>query len=165
MSNAQSAVAAFEIHEQTEEDRRHRQSGGFDTNQVKTDVLIAEADAKLCGTYQRLFAASGLRIETAVNGLDCWTKLRSSPPDALLVDVDLLWGGSDGVLARLREDTCSASQPEVFVTGDESPEVLSRRSGVAVGRCFQKPLQIGYILDSICDVFSSDPEITYVGWV
>jgi DNA-binding response OmpR family regulator len=122
---------------------------------VKTAVLIAEADPQLCGSYERMFAGSGLRIETAADGLDCWTKLRAGSPDALMVDVGLLWGGSDGVLARLREDSDAAVNPEIFVTGDDSPEVLSRRAGIEVGRCFQKPLEMGTVLNSICDVFAS----------
>jgi DNA-binding response OmpR family regulator len=115
-------------------------------------VLIAEADASLCGSYERKFTGSGLRVETATDGLDCWTKLRAASPDALMVDMDLLWGGSDGVLARLRED--ATVNPVVFVTGDDSPEVLSRRAGIAVERCFQKPIEIGTVLNSMCDAFT-----------
>ena len=130
---------------------------------MRTDVLIAEADANLCGTYERMFAGSGLLVETAADGLDCWFKLGTRCPDALMIDVDLLWGGSDGVLARLREDFDEAVNPEIFVTGDDPPEILSRRAGVAVGRCFQKPLEMSTVLDSICDAFSSDAEITLLG--
>ena len=123
---------------------------------MRTDVLIAEADSNLCGSYERMFAESGLRVETATDGLDCWTKLRASAPDALIVDMDLLWGGSDGVLACLREDPGAAVNPAVFVTGDDSPEVLSRRAGIAVERCFQKPIEMGTVLSSMSDVFESD---------
>ena len=130
---------------------------------MRTDVLIAEADTNLCGAYERMFAGSGLLVETAADGLDCWSKLRARCPDALMIDVDLLWGGSDGVLARLREDSDEAVSPEIFVTGDAPPEILSKRAGVAVGRCFQKPLEISAVLDSICNAFSSDAEITFLG--
>ena len=128
---------------------------------MRTDVLIAEADAKLCMAYERMLAGSGLLIETAVDGLDCWSKLRARCPDALMIDMDLRWGGSDGVLARLREDSNVDVRPEVFVTGDESPEILSERAGVAVGRCFQKPLEMNAVLDSICEAFSYEAEVTF----
>ena len=123
---------------------------------VRTDVLIAEADANLCGSYARMFAGSGLLVETAADGLDCWSKLQASSPDALVVDIDLLWGGSDGVLACLREDTDVAVNPAVFVTGNDSPELLSRRAGIAVERCFQKPIEMGTVLNTMSDVFASD---------
>ena len=122
---------------------------------MKTDLLIAEPDAKLCGNYELMFAESGLLVETATDGLDCWSKIRTRCPDALLVDMDLLWGGSDGVLARLREDSDAADAPEIFVTGDDSPEILSKRAGIDVTRCFQKPVEIKMVLNSMCNVFAT----------
>ena len=122
---------------------------------MRADVLIAEADAKLCVTYERMFAESGLLVETARDGLDCWAKLRTRCPDALLVDMDLLWGGSDGVLARLREDSATTDAPEIFVTGDDSPEILSRRAGIDIARCFQKPVEIKMVLNSLRDIFAT----------
>ncbi len=168
MLNENLAVAPFEKLTLVEKLDFKRQMGDFTMKQssvvvMRTDVLIAEADAKLCVAYERMLAGSGLLIETAVDGLDCWSKLRARCPDALMIDMDLLWGGSDGVLARLREDSNVEVRPEVFVTGDESPEILSRRAGVAVGRCFQKPLEMSAVLDSICDAFSSEAEITFLG--
>jgi DNA-binding response OmpR family regulator len=122
---------------------------------MRTDVLIADADSQLCGFYERMFSESGLLVETASDGLDCWSKIRTRCPDALLVDMDLLWGGSDGVLARLREDSDTADKPEIFVTGDDSPENLSIRAGIAVARCFQKPLEIKKVRNSMCEVFAT----------
>ena len=122
---------------------------------MRTDVLIANADSTMCEFYERMFSEAGLLVETATDGLDCWVKIRARCPDALLVDMDLLWGGSEGVLARLREDSDAAGSPEIFVTGDDSPEVISRRAGIAVARCFQKPLEIKEVLNSMCNVFAT----------
>ena len=165
MLNENLAVAPFEKREEGDEKHQNNDVNMKQSSVVvmRTDVLIAEADAKLCVAYERMLAGSGLLIETAVDGLDCWSKLRARCPDALMIDMDLLWGGSDGVLARLREDSNVEVRPEVFVTGDESPEILSRRAGVAVGRCFQKPLEMSAVLDSICDAFSSEAEIALLG--
>jgi DNA-binding response OmpR family regulator len=125
---------------------------------LRTEVLIAESDAELRSAYEHRFAESGIHVETAVDGLDCWTKLRACTPDALMLDIDILWGGSDGVLTRLREDPSRENDPEVFVTGNDSPEILSRRVGIAVERCFQKPIEVDSVLNSICDVFAADAE-------
>ncbi len=169
MFSTNSAIAAFKkANTQAEEAVRELQRDGFDMKKVsivgmRTDVLIAEADSNLCGAYERMLAGSGLLVETAADGLDCWSKRRARCPDSLMIDMDLLWGGSDGVLARLREDSNVEVRPEVFVTGDESPEILSQRAGIAVGRCFQKPLEMSAVLDSICDAFSSEDEITFLG--
>ncbi len=114
---------------------------------MSTDLLIAEEDAELRELYDRLPFVTGCQVQTAVDGLDCWNKLRARSPDVLLINLEIPWGGGDGVLARLRED--GIELPAVFVTGDESPEVLSRRTGVPVGMCFQKPFRLSALLNLV----------------
>lgn len=118
-------------------------------------LLIAESDPELRGIYDRLSSALGMRVETSADGLDCWTKLRARRPDALVVDMEIRWGGSDGVLACLREDSDGAPAPVIFVTGDDRPDVLSRRFGIPQGQCFQKPFRFGALLDCVCAVVAA----------
>lgn len=116
---------------------------------MTTGLLIAESDAELRGIYDRISSVLGYQVETAADGLECWSKLRACSPDALVLDGDILWGGGDGVLACLREDADGAAAPPVFVTGDDAPDVLSRRFGVPTERCFQKPYRLTAILDFV----------------
>ena len=125
---------------------------------MRTDMLIAEANAELRRAYGRLFSEVGLRVETAADGLECWTKLRGCSPGALVVDMEIPWGGGDGVLARLRDDHDGAVIPVVFVTGNDPPMVLSRRAGIAVGSCFQKPFRVSTLLDSVCTELDAGTE-------
>lgn len=125
---------------------------------MTTGLLIAESDPELRGIYDRLSSVLGYNVETAADGVECWSKLRDRSPDALVLDVDILWGGGDGVLACLREDADSAEAPAVFVTGDDAPDVLSRRLGVPPGRCFQKPYRLTAILDSVRAVVAAERE-------
>jgi len=145
-----------------EEDRHHLFILHIPEIAVKTEVLIAEANSTLRSAYERKLTESGVQVETAADGLDCWTKLRAHSPVALMVDVDLLWGGSDGVLARLREDSDGLANPEVFVTGNDPPGVLSKRVGIEIERCFQKPIEISTVLHSICDVITCDAERRHI---
>lgn len=122
---------------------------------MRTGLLIAEGDTELRGMYCRLSSALGLHVEAAADGLECWTKMRAHRPDALVVDMEIRWGGSDGVLACLREDSDSAAALAIFVTGDDRPEVLSRRFGIPLGQCFQKPFRFSTLLDSVCAVVAA----------
>ena len=116
---------------------------------MRTGLLIAEADAELRGIFDRHSSALGFDVQTAADGLECWAKLQARAPDALVVDVEIPWGGGDGVLACLREHSDGTMAPAVFVTGDDRPEVLSRRFGIPLGHCFQKPFQLSRLLDSV----------------
>jgi CheY-like chemotaxis protein len=116
---------------------------------MKTGLLIAEADAEVREMFDRIANHLGFDVETAADGLDCWNKLRNSVPDVLVIDAEILWGGSDGVLSCLRDGACRTLMPDVFVIGQDRPEVLSRRFAVPVRNCFQKPFQLGVLLSFV----------------
>lgn len=116
---------------------------------MKTGLLIAEADEELRGLFDQIANQLGFDVETAADGLECWSKLRARVPDVLVVDVEIPWGGGDGVLARLREDGEGATTPTVFVMGNDRPDVLATRAGISCGRCFQKPFRLTELLDSV----------------
>jgi two-component system KDP operon response regulator KdpE len=100
---------------------------------MKQRLLIADRMAELCEIYREFLTAHGYEVDTSTNGLACLAKLRELTPAALVLDRDLLWGGGDGVLAWLREDsptpripvllTATAAAPPDMVEFNESPVV------------------------------------------
>jgi DNA-binding NtrC family response regulator len=116
---------------------------------MKPMLLIAEGDAELCEMYQRFLVKHGYKVETARNGLDCLAKLRQAMPAVLVLDRELLWGGGDGVLAWLREQT---PPPELRVvltaTGGYSADVASD-IGPPVFKFLPKPFSLMGLLDIV----------------
>ena len=121
-------------------------------------LLIAEGDLDLRSAYARLCVHRGLSADTVSDGLECLKRLAARPPDVLLVDLDILWGGGDGVVACARDGARGTIRPAIFVTGFESPHVLSRRSGVSVENCIQKPFRVGGLLDLVSAALTMDHE-------
>jgi DNA-binding response OmpR family regulator len=78
-------------------------------------VLIAESDAELAELLAMCLSENGFSVETASDGLDCLLKLRRSRPSVLVLDLELRWGGSDGILAWLNEE-CPTPYPNVILT-------------------------------------------------
>jgi DNA-binding response OmpR family regulator len=72
---------------------------------MKPALLIADSDGELCDLYSMFFTERGYEVEVAFDGLDCLEKLRRLGPVVLLLDLELRWGGADGVLAWLREQS------------------------------------------------------------
>jgi CheY-like chemotaxis protein len=98
---------------------------------MKPRFLIAHSDAGQRRRYRRLFSACGLRVFTARNGIDCLTQLGRVRPQVLLLDTQLLWGGSEGVLACLREDPALPRVRVVLLKSrlqSAAPAVLPRRA-------------------------------------
>jgi len=77
---------------------------------------MADGDAALRPVLKTYFSENGYEVETASDGLDCIRKLRQMAPTALVLDVDLCWGGSEGVLDLLRADHLFRDVP-VILTG------------------------------------------------
>ena len=88
-------------------------------------VLLAEADRELRATYAGFLADHGLRAEMADSGLQCVAKLRRQVPDLLVLDLDLPWGGGDGVLGFLHEEPQFLPNRIVLTASPESSGVLN----------------------------------------
>ena len=71
---------------------------------MKQTMLIADGDAELCDHYRNFATEHGYDVETSSDGLDCVRKLRQVTPTVLVLDMELRWGGGDGVLGWLREE-------------------------------------------------------------
>lgn len=116
---------------------------------VKPTLLIAEADAGLRDAYHLICSARGFDVQTSDNGVDCLNKLGEALPQALIVDLDIPWGGGDGVLACLRQRFVDSSRPFVIVTGVDAHREISQRTGVPSRCCFAKPFRMSAVLDLI----------------
>jgi DNA-binding response OmpR family regulator len=75
---------------------------------MKPTLLIADSDAEVCDFYQKFLTERGYEVETALDGLDCLAKLRRATPAAVVLDLELRWGGGDGVLAWLRKERATS---------------------------------------------------------
>ncbi len=91
---------------------------------MRARVVIADANEVLLAVYRAFLATEGFETVTVTNGLDCLRVLRSAAPAALVIDPEILWGGS-GVLALLREHKDFPSVPVLILT--TRPEAVTEK--------------------------------------
>jgi CheY-like chemotaxis protein len=72
---------------------------------MKPRLLAADSDPNRLWIYRGYFPTLGFDVATAGDGLECLQLLREFLPDILILSLDLTWGGADGVLAIIREET------------------------------------------------------------
>jgi CheY-like chemotaxis protein len=84
------------------------------------NVLLAGGSAAGVKAVRALFSGARLELTTAADGLDCVMKLRQIEPDVLVLEATLLWGGWDGVLARMREESDLPTPPVLLLPGSRS---------------------------------------------
>ena len=59
-------------------------------------VLLAAPEGSLRSTYRAQFAREGFCLTVVTTGLDCLRELRTAPPDVLVVESGVPWGGGTG---------------------------------------------------------------------
>ena len=81
---------------------------------MKLRLLATDPDPVLLQIYRAYFPYFGFEVVTAGDGLECLELLRDFLPDALILSLELTWGGAEGVLAIVREETAMRPIPVVL---------------------------------------------------
>jgi DNA-binding response OmpR family regulator len=114
------------------------------------DILVAEGDADLAASYWRFLGDQGFVVTIAARGTDCLTVLQHWFPAVLALDLDLPWGGAQGVLMHLRSQRSHQRLPAVILTGHIPEERLPAGLLEApVVRYLCKPLVLTELLETV----------------
>ena len=101
-------------------------------------ILVANEDRKTSGFYGDYLSRAGYRVETVNDAIACINRLRHCSPDLLLLDRQLPWGGGNGVLACLREETALARIPVILFADVVPVQELALLVVSPVVRCLEK---------------------------
>jgi DNA-binding response OmpR family regulator len=115
---------------------------------MKLSVLIAHSDRKESELLRQACLENGLRAETATGGVECLTKLHKIRPDVVVLEQNLPWGGSDGVLTVMRDLDVSSRTPVILIYDqpDEVPTELLQRPVVFL---LWKPYRFSALMECI----------------
>jgi DNA-binding response OmpR family regulator len=116
---------------------------------MKPHLLIAESDPKVADLFHLFLTRQGFDVEVAAGGLECLEKLRRFPPDILIMSNDLPWGGSDGVLALMREEMDIPKVPVVLMGTDGASRQYASSAAAPVVQYLEKPFSLARLLDIV----------------
>lgn len=94
-------------------------------------ILVVEDSITARTLLKNILEGAGYRVETAVDGLDAFGKLKEGGFDLVVSDVDMPRMNGFDLTARIRRERSLAELPVVLVTALESVE--DRERGVEVG--------------------------------
>lgn len=84
-------------------------------------VLVVEDMALSRKLFRDLLALEGHEVEEATSVEEARAALQASPPDLVLLDVQIPGGGGEALLAEIRADPRTAHLPVVAVTAFAMP--------------------------------------------
>ncbi len=112
-------------------------------------ILVGDGDQTFRDIFHRLLARHGYDVEVASGGVDCVAKLRRSFPDLLILDLNLPWGGGDGVLAWIREESPTHGVPVVLTGAADYPEEVAEIIDPPVVDYVTKPFRPSVLLEKV----------------
>ncbi|HKB02906.1 MAG TPA: hypothetical protein VKD90_11845 [Gemmataceae bacterium] len=87
-------------------------------------ILVTTTDTRLLRSLVTLLEED-CEVVAARNGLECVGKLRTAPPDLLVLVPPLLWGSESGVLAVMQEDPELRRVPVLFLAESDVLEATA----------------------------------------
>src|SRR5258706_2995170 len=94
-------------------------------------VLIVDDDPDMAGVLARMLAQRGLRAEVAADGRAALDSIAASPPDLVLLDVQMPGPNGFDICRRLKGQEATALLPVVLITALEDHD--SRVRGIEAG--------------------------------
>ncbi len=117
-------------------------------------VVLADTDAVFLEIVQCFLWDRGHEAEMATDGLECISILREFVPDVLVIDRDLVWGGTDGVLDIITDDLLLSNIAVILTADGNLDDDLLSRASLPVG-CLTKPYRLGELLGHLSNAHGS----------
>jgi CheY-like chemotaxis protein len=138
---------------------REQRNASFTCRQVATAtfedplmsirVLIADTDEYLRESYREYLGQHGFAVVTAASGVECVEKLCEFVPGVLVLEPSIPWGGGDGVLAMMHEDSDVPLVPVIVLTYGRDRGALYQLAPFRVDDYQAKPLSAKRLAERI----------------
>jgi len=116
----------------------------------RRSILLVEDSITSRMFLKNILESAGYRVQTAVDGMDGWTQLRSGDYDLIVSDIDMPRLDGFDLTSRVRQDPRFGETPVILVSSRESRE--DRERGVDAGASayvLKSHFDQGYLLDTV----------------
>lgn len=118
-------------------------------------ILIADGSELLLDLLESFLRDRGHIVTSARNGLECAMELRRFIPDVVLLERNLLWGGSDGVIAMMQDRLGPAAPPYILMTGRRDESGNGEASSSLGVETLTKPFRLTALTQALAKVAES----------
>ncbi|MEX2527894.1 MAG: response regulator [Gemmatimonadota bacterium] len=109
-------------------------------------VLLVEDDPITAALVEHRMGRSGFQVTVETDGLSAMKRLKSDPPDLLILDIQLPGLDGFGVLKRLREDPTTRGVPTLMLTSMGSDRDVARAFELGANDYLVKPFSPNELL-------------------
>ena len=106
-------------------------------------LLIVEDEEGLLNLYSLTLIRDGYKVETAKNGQEAIAKVKSSPPDLMILDIMLPNMNGFHVAQSILKDPAIAKKPKLlFITGRDTSKEKSLFELLGASGVMEKPFSL-----------------------
>lgn len=120
-------------------------------------ILLAARPSLTRHDFRAALAGRGCDVRIADNGLQCVEMLRKSLPDVLVIELELPWGGGDGVLDLIHEQLEQCRVPVFVLSGEQSRSQMYRISRFTISDFAIRPLAAKQLADRVARLVARRP--------
>ncbi|PIU18127.1 MAG: diguanylate cyclase response regulator [Elusimicrobia bacterium CG08_land_8_20_14_0_20_59_10] len=102
-------------------------------------LLVADDDKAFHRLISRAFEGTGWKVEAADDGMKALERLSDTPPDVILLDLNMPRLDGRELLARIRGNPRLAMIPVIIVSGSDSPVEKASQFGMGADDFISKP--------------------------
>jgi cyclic di-GMP phosphodiesterase len=112
-------------------------------------ILIVDDDLQVRGLLRRVLTSSGYAVEELGTASEALDRIRTEPPDLVLLDLNLPDRSGHEVLEAVRSDPATRLLPVVMITGGASSAERLRAQGEGVTDFLTKPFSSEELLPRV----------------
>jgi len=121
-------------------------------------ILVIEDDSVFRDLLRMHLRQAGHTVQTAKDPEEGLRSLLETPPDLILLDLDLPYLSGFEVLEALRSDPASQRIPVIVVTGRAEEEAHERCRSIGIDGLFTKPFKSEHLIQGIAKALAASRE-------
>ena len=88
---------------------------------LKKRILVVDDEADFCSIIQCNLEKQGFEVDVAYDGVECLSKVKANPPDAIILDIVMPEKDGFAVCKAIKSDKRLAAIPILMLTAAASP--------------------------------------------
>ena len=120
-------------------------------------ILVVEDNRLVCDLLRLHLAEAGYEVEQAPDAIDAGYSILRSPPDLLIVDLNMPYMSGHDLVATLLADTSVPSFPFIFLSGDDRR--MDQAAPLGASACLLKPIGKPQLLAAVARALDTGGEV------
>ncbi len=121
-------------------------------------ILVVDDEEDIRFVLEARLTAAGFRVETAANGMEALSRIRSSPPDLIVLDLMLPGIDGFGICGMVKRDQRFSRIPVVMLTARVQPNDRKTSARLGADAFVAKPFQAEELIGRIRELLNPAPK-------